>query len=99
MKSIYRRVLIKISGEALAAEKKTGYDFDFVMKVCNAVKDCAAMGVQVGIVIGGGNFWRGVKDGARHCDELHGRGGCFQAAGRGRARHDGGRHSGRRRAL
>ena len=42
MKSIYRRVLIKISGEALAAEKKTGYDFDFVMKVCNAVKDCAA---------------------------------------------------------
>ncbi len=70
MKSIYRRVLIKISGEALAAEKKTGYDFDFVMKVCNAVKDCAAMGVQVGIVIGGGNFWRGVKDGAGHIERV-----------------------------
>ena len=70
MKSIYRRVLIKISGEALAAEKKTGYDFDFVMKVCNAVKDCAAMGVQVGIVIGGGNFWRGVKDGAGHVERV-----------------------------
>ena len=70
MKSLYRRVLIKISGEALAAEKKTGYDFDFVMKVCNAVKDCAAMGVQVGIVIGGGNFWRGVKDGAGHIERV-----------------------------
>ena len=70
MKSLYRRVLIKISGEALAAEKKTGYDFDFVMKVCNAVKDCAAMGVQVGIVIGGGNFWRGVKDGAGHVERV-----------------------------
>ena len=70
MKSIYRRVLIKISGEALAAEKKTGYDFDFVMKVCNAVKDCAAMGVQVGIVIGGGNFWRGIKDGAGHIERV-----------------------------
>ena len=70
MKSKYRRVLIKISGEALAAEKKTGYDFDFVMKVCNAVKDCAAMGVQVGIVIGGGNFWRGVKDGAGHIERV-----------------------------
>lgn len=70
MKSIYRRVLIKISGEALAAEKKTGYDFDFVIKVCNAVKDCAAMGVQVGIVIGGGNFWRGVKDGAGHVERV-----------------------------
>ena len=64
MQAKYKRVLIKISGEALAAEKKTGYDFDFVMRVCNAVKDCAAMGAQVGIVIGGGNFWRGVKDGA-----------------------------------
>ena len=59
MQAKYKRVLIKISGEALAAEKKTGYDFDFVMRVCNAVKDCAAMGAQVGIVIGGGNFWRG----------------------------------------
>ena len=61
---IYKRVLIKISGEALAGEKKTGYDFEFVSKVCETVKKCVDMGVQVGIVIGGGNFWRGVKDGA-----------------------------------
>lgn len=60
----YKRVLIKISGEALAAEKHTGYDFAFVTRVCEAVKDCADRGVQIGIVIGGGNFWRGVKDGA-----------------------------------
>ena len=60
----FKRVLIKISGEALAAEKKTGFDFDFVTRVCEAVKACVDRGVQVGIVIGGGNFWRGVKDGA-----------------------------------
>lgn len=64
MEAAYRRVLIKISGEALAADKKTGYDFEFVSRVCSAVKSCAEMGVQVGIVVGGGNFWRGVKDGA-----------------------------------
>ena len=60
----FKRVLIKISGEALAAEKKTGFDFDFITRVCTAVKAAADAGVQVGIVIGGGNFWRGVKDGA-----------------------------------
>lgn len=70
MNSIYKRVLIKISGEALAAEKKTGFDFDFVSRVCAAIKDCAQHGVQVGIVIGGGNFWRGVKDGAGHVERV-----------------------------
>ena len=64
MEPVYNRVLIKISGEALAADKHTGFDFDFVSRVCEAVKACAALGAQVGIVIGGGNFWRGVKDGA-----------------------------------
>lgn len=64
MKPIYKRVLIKISGEALAGDKKTGFDFDFVTKVCETVKHCAEAGVEVGIVIGAGNFWRGVKDGA-----------------------------------
>ncbi len=64
MNSIYKRVLIKISGEALAGEKKTGFDFDFVSRVCETVKRAAASGVEVAIVIGGGNFWRGVKDGA-----------------------------------
>ena len=60
----YKRIVLKISGEALAAEKKAGFDFDFVSSVCAAVKKAADAGVQVGIVIGGGNFWRGVKDGA-----------------------------------
>ena len=64
MGAIYKRVLIKISGEALAGEKHSGFDFDFVSSVCESVKAVAASGVQIGIVIGGGNFWRGVKDGA-----------------------------------
>lgn len=64
MEALYKRVLIKVSGEALAGEKKTGFDFDFVSKVCETVKRCSEMGVEVAIVIGGGNFWRGVKDGA-----------------------------------
>ena len=63
-KPVYKRVVIKISGEALAGEKKTGFDFDFVTKVCQTVKRCAEMGVETFIVIGAGNFWRGVKDGA-----------------------------------
>lgn len=62
-KPVYRRVLLKISGEALAGEKKTGLDFDIIRRVCEAVKRCVDMGVEVGIVVGGGNFWRGVKDG------------------------------------
>ena len=60
---VYKRILIKISGEALAGDKKTGFDFDFISKVCDTVNKCTAMGVEVGIVVGGGNFWRGVKDG------------------------------------
>ena len=64
MQPVYKRVLIKISGEALAGENRTGFDFAFVSQVCSTVKECLAMGAQVGIVIGGGNFWRGVKDGA-----------------------------------
>ena len=60
----YRRVLIKISGEALSGGKGTGFDFDFVTSACESVKQSLALGAQVGIVIGGGNFWRGVKDGA-----------------------------------
>ena len=63
-KPVYKRVVIKISGEALAGEKKTGFDFDFVTRVCPTVKRCAEMGVETSIVIGAGNFWRGVKDGA-----------------------------------
>ena len=62
-KPVYKRVLLKLSGEALAGEKKTGLDFAVIASVCGAVKQLTAMGVEVGMVIGGGNFWRGVKDG------------------------------------
>ena len=59
----YKRVLLKISGEALAGEKGFGLDFDVIRSVCEQVKNLVGMGVEVGIVVGGGNFWRGVKDG------------------------------------
>ena len=55
----YKRVLLKVSGEALGGEAGRGLDFDVIEKVCNVVARCAEEGVQVGIVVGGGNFWRG----------------------------------------
>lgn len=66
----YKRVLLKISGEALAGDKKRGYDFDVVGSVCDAIKECVEMGVQVGVVVGGGNFWRGLKDGAENMQRV-----------------------------
>lgn len=59
----YKRVLLKISGEALAGDKHFGLDFQVMGRVADVIKECVNMGVQVGIVIGGGNFWRGVKNG------------------------------------
>ena len=59
----YKRVLLKISGEALAGDKHFGLDFAVIGRVCDVIKEAVAMGVQVGVVVGGGNFWRGVKDG------------------------------------
>ena len=59
----YKRVLLKISGEALAGEKHFGLDFQVMGQVADVIRQCVEMGVQVGIVIGGGNFWRGVKNG------------------------------------
>ncbi len=63
MEPKFRRVLIKLSGEALAGSKKTGIDFDTVLKVAEQIKVCVDMGVQVAIVVGGGNFWRGRSSG------------------------------------
>lgn len=54
-----RRVLLKLSGEALAGESRTGFDLPIVQDVARQVKEAVEAGVQVGIVIGGGNFWRG----------------------------------------
>lgn len=59
----YKRVLLKISGEALAGDAKRGLDFTVINQVADAIKECTQLGVQVGVVVGGGNFWRGKKDG------------------------------------
>ncbi len=67
-KPVYGRVLLKVSGEALSGGAGTGLDFGTMKEVCLAVKQCTDMGVQVGIVVGGGNFWRGVKNGEGKMD-------------------------------
>ena len=59
MEPKYKRILLKLSGEAMAGSNGQGLDFDTVLRICGAVKKCADMGVQIGIVVGGGNFWRG----------------------------------------
>ena len=59
----FKRVLLKISGEALAGDRHSGLDFHVIGAVCDVIKEAVAMGVQVGVVIGAGNFWRGAKDG------------------------------------
>ncbi|ODU57405.1 MAG: UMP kinase [Clostridium sp. SCN 57-10] len=64
----YKRVLLKISGEALAGEKKIGLDFSVLDSVSKVIKSCVELGVEIGIVVGGGNFWRGVKDGGGHME-------------------------------
>lgn len=63
MQPVYKRILLKISGEALAGEQKFGLHFDTVLRICESVKKCADMGVEIGIVVGGGNFWRGRSGG------------------------------------
>ena len=68
----YKRILLKISGEALAGDAHRGLDFEIVNSVCRVIKKCVDAGVQLGLVIGGGNFWRGVKDGADKMQRSHG---------------------------
>ena len=63
MEPKYKRVLLKLSGEALAGEAKTGLDFAVLGSISEVIRQCVEMGVQVAIVVGGGNFWRGVKNG------------------------------------
>ena len=59
----YKRVLLKLSGEALAGKEKTGLDFDVVLSICEEIKACAEQGVEIAVVVGGGNFWRGRSSG------------------------------------
>ncbi len=63
MEPKYRRVLLKISGEALAGDASRGLDFEVIGAVCDVIRKCVDIGVQMGVVVGGGNFWRGLKDG------------------------------------
>lgn len=55
----YKRVLLKLSGEALSGDKGIGLDIPTIESICRSIKKCADVGVQMGIVVGGGNFWRG----------------------------------------
>lgn len=59
----YKRILLKLSGESLAGSQGHGIDFETVMEICRPIKTCVDMGVEIGIVVGGGNFWRGRSSG------------------------------------
>lgn len=63
MQPKYKRVLLKLSGESLAGNDSHGIDFDTVAKICEPIKACVEMGVEIGVVVGGGNFWRGRSSG------------------------------------
>lgn len=67
----YKRIMLKVSGEALAGEARRGLDFSIIDSVCEAIKSCVQEGVQVGLMVGAGNFWRGVKDGADKMQRSH----------------------------
>ena len=71
----YKRVLLKVSGEALGEKTAQGdgfgLDFKKISEVCAAIKECVQMGVQGGLVIGGGNFWRGVKNASGKMQRTH----------------------------
>ncbi|WP_124098746.1 UMP kinase [Ruminococcus sp. Marseille-P6503] len=64
MEPKYKRILLKLSGEALAGDKKTGLDYDVMTSFGESIKKCVDAGVEVGVVVGGGNFWRGRSSGA-----------------------------------
>ena len=59
MELAYKRILLKLSGEVLAGKKETGIDFQRVLDLAKEIKEVSELGVQIGIVVGGGNFWRG----------------------------------------
>ncbi len=63
MSKKYKRILLKISGEALAGEKGTGLDFETLGRIADVIKKCSESGVEIAIVVGGGNFWRGRSGG------------------------------------
>lgn len=64
MEPKYKRILLKLSGEALAGDQKSGLNYDAITAICASIKKVVDVGVQVAIVVGGGNFWRGRSSGA-----------------------------------
>jgi len=72
----YKRILLKLSGEALGenipGNGAMGLDFQKIHAVCDVIRQCHDLGVQIGLVIGGGNFWRGVKNGSGKMQRSHG---------------------------
>ena len=64
MERKYNRILLKLSGEALAGDKKVGLDYTVITNICASIKKCVDVGVEIAIVVGGGNFWRGRSSGA-----------------------------------
>ena len=58
-KPIYKRVLLKLSGEAISAKDNGILDFDYIMEIAEVIKKCLAKGVEIGIIVGAGNIWRG----------------------------------------
>lgn len=55
----YKRILLKLSGESLAKDDKTGIDFNKLLEIAKVIKECVESGLEIAIVVGGGNFWRG----------------------------------------
>jgi uridylate kinase len=68
----YKRILLKLSGEILAGEKSGGIDPTTINQLCDQIKEVSEMGVQVGVVIGGGNIFRGVQAGSQGLDRVTG---------------------------
>ena len=106
MDNKYTRVVIKISGEALAGENGFGLNNAVIAGVVEQIAKVRNMGIQIGIIIGGGNFWRGYGQNdcrpygyARNRHQLACNAGRFGTRGRAYARYDGNRNAQSRRAL
>jgi uridylate kinase len=67
---MYKRIVLKLSGEALAGERSFGLDAEKVAEITGELADLNALGVEVGVVVGGGNFFRGISDQARQMDRV-----------------------------
>src|ERR1700741_5552375 len=69
-KGMYKRIVLKLSGEALAGPKGFGLDTDKIAAITEELADVHALGVEIGVVVGGGNFFRGVAEQAREMDRV-----------------------------